>query len=245
MNKVKDMIIIAGNCLMTDDEDKKISVRTASLLKDRNLASAYRCKIWGGGTTPEKYQPGIRNNGIPYLKQINELLLPAGTEVQSYSHINVARNLSFIWVGARNCQNYELLNGLRIYQGEILIKRGFGITIKETIGIYDIMKKIIGKDVYIIERGVNVFDRQDDSRWSPDLKGIIQLKFSRPDIFERLFVDCSHSVGRKEYILDTYKAFKAIGVKNFMFECSVEPEKSKTDRNQILNIDELEVILNA
>ena len=96
---------------------------------------------------------------------------------------------------------------------------------------------------YIIERGINTFDRQPDSRWSPDLKGIIRVKNERPDIFSRLVVDCSHSVGRKEYSGDVYRAFKAIGVQHFMFECSIAPEKSKTDKGQILSIEELEEIL--
>ena len=237
-------MLICGNCLMVDKEDKEIAYKTARELKDRGLAYYFRCKLWGGGTTPEKYYRGIGNDGLEALKEIDRRVMPTGTEVQIPEHIcDCQGKLSFIWIGARNCQNYGLLESLRGFFGEVLIKRSFGMTIDELIGLSDIYKARIGKSIYIIERGINTFDRLPDSRWSPDLKGVIRIKNKRPDIFSRLVVDCSHSVGRKEYIEDTYKAFKAIGVNHFMFECSSQPEKSKTDKGQMLSIDELEKIL--
>ena len=131
---------------------------------------------------------------------------------------------------------------VRKYKGEVFLKRGFGMTVDETIGIYDIMKKRHNKDCYIIDRGINTFDRLDDSRWSPDLKGAIRLKKERPDIFERLVIDCSHSTGRKELIADVYKAFKAIGVKHFHFECTSDG-KSRTDKRHMISVKKLKKIL--
>ena len=237
-------MIIAGNCLMVDDKDVEITYETAKELKERGLADYFRCKLWGGGTTPNKYFKGIGIEGIAHLEKINKEIMPVGTEVQIPEHIEICTNLPFIWIGARNCQNYALLEKTKVYiRGEVFIKRGCGITIDEFIGLFDIMSLIIGGDIYIIERGINTFDRLPDSRWSPDLKGVIRIKHERPDIFNRLVVDCSHSVGRKSYIEDTYKAFKAIGVKHFMFECSSEPARSRTDTKQILSVCELERIL--
>lgn len=253
-------MIIAGNCLMADEEDIDIAVRTAKALKERNLADYFRCKIWGGGTSPQKYFKGMGLSGLLTLEQINRKIMSAGTEVQIPEHIDYCNKyeykVDFIWVGARNCQNYALLERLEYFKGDIFIKRGFGITVDEMIGLYDIIANPelnrslatlslsrVNKEIYIIERGIITFDRLPDSRWSPDLKGVIRIKNERPDIFNRLVVDCSHSVGRKEYSGDVYRAFKAIGVSHFMFECSVEPEKSKTDKGQILSIEELETIL--
>lgn len=237
------IMIIAGNCLMADEGDIDIAVRTAKALKEKNLADYFRCKVWGGGTSPKKYFKGIGDNGLDPLLEIERIIISAGTEVQTPQQVLWCNGLSFIWIGARNCQNYALLESLKDFRGDVFIKRGFGMTIDEVFGLFDIMDETIGKTPFIIERGINTFDRLPDSRWSPDLKGVIRIKNERPDIFTRLVVDCSHSVGRKEYSGDVYKAFKAIGVQHFMFECSVEPEKSKTDKNQILSIEELEEIL--
>ena len=111
-----------------------------------------------------------------------------------------------------------------------------------SIPLYDIILKLYKRKAYIIERGEVNFDRLVDSRWSPDLKGSIRIKQERPDIFDRLIIDCSHSVGRKEYVRDTYQAFKAIGVKHFMFECSIDG-KSETDQRQMLSVKKLQDIL--
>jgi len=236
-------MIIAGNCLLTHPSEINIVERTASLLKKEKLADYFRCKIWGGGTTPQRFYKGIGNKGIDVLKRISRNILPAGTEVQIPQHIIYCRNLSFIWIGARNCQNYALLENLTYFDGKIFIKRGAGITIDETIGLFDIMRDVFLKKIFIIERGINTFDRKEESRWSPDLKGIIRIKDERPDIFGRIVIDCSHSAGKKEYTRDIYNAFKSIGVKHFMFEVSAEPEKSKTDTAQILSTQELKEIL--
>ena len=165
------------------------------------------------------------------------------TEVQCNKHISKCCNLPAIWIGARNSQNYKLLEQASDFKGELFIKRGFGMTTIETIGLFDIMKTINKKSVYIIDRGINTFDRQALSRWMPDIRCAIQLKYERPDIFDRLVIDCSHSVGNKYYIADTYRAFKAIGVKHFMFECSATGF-TRTDQAQNLTVDELKGILN-
>jgi 3-deoxy-D-arabino-heptulosonate 7-phosphate (DAHP) synthase len=216
-------------------------LETADKLKD--VATHFRIKLWGGGTLPERYIPGVGRAGLSILNKIQKDIMPCGIEVQDEEQIKGALNFSFVWVGARNSQNYSLLRNVAYFPGEIFIKRGAGMTVKETIGIFDIMKKINNRDVYIIERGVVTADRQDDSRWSPDLKGIIQIKHERPDIFNRMVVDCSHSVGRKEYVKDTYRAFRSIGVNHYMFECMAHPEFAKTDTGHMISVDELKDIL--
>ena len=241
-------MIFAGNCLYVDESDSDSVYDTAQSLLDfaleTNIETLFRCKLFGGGTSPNKYQAGIGSKGIRTLREINEFI-PTGTEVHNLNHIGhaILSGLDYIWVGARNCQNYSLLEDLKAFEGMILIKRSPGMTIDELIGLYDICKDIHKlNDVYMVERGINTFDRLDWSRWSPDLKGVIRLKHQRPEIFERLVVDCSHSVGEKLFIDDTYKAFKAIGVEHFMFECTIDG-KSKTDSNHMLSVDELKEIL--
>lgn len=231
-------MIIAGPCLYADKSQKQDIIDLADFLQATKKVDGFRVKLWGGGTTPEKYKYGIGNNGLSTLEEINEII-PAGTEVHDKNHIEVCTGRAFfLWVGARNAQNYTLLREISMFDGVVLIKRGQGMTIDETIGLYDIMKERHNKDVHIVERGINTFDRLHDSRWSPDLKGVIRIKNERPDIFCRLMIDCSHSVGRKEYILDTYSAFSAIGCKHFMFECTIDGI-SETDQRHMLSASEL------
>jgi len=234
-------MIIAGPCLYTDKSEKERFLETAEALKE--TVDLFRCKIWGGGTTPEKYCYGMSSNGIGLLEHIEREIMPVSTEIHCLDHLFETLQLSSIWIGARNSQNYSLLSSLSIIKDkQLFIKRGTGMTIDELIGIADIMRLKHGVKVSMIERGVVGIDRQEFSRWSPDLKGILRLKIERPDIFKDLVVDCSHSVGKKEYIQGTYDAFKAIGVNSFMFECTIDG-KSKTDQGHMLSVKELENII--
>lgn len=235
-------MIIAGNCLYVDESDTDHVWETAKAL--RGIATHFRCKLWGGGTGADRYFPGIGAGGTDLLKKINKVIMPCGTEIQDIGHFGLMMDLDYLWVGARNSQNYSLLSRLSKHPTKtILLKRGFGMTIDELIGLYDICQVKHGfKDIYLIERGINTFDRNPFSRWSPDLKGMIRLKTENPDIFDRIIVDCSHSVGKKDYVADTYRAFKAIGVKHFMFECTIDG-MSRTDSGHMLSVKELENIL--
>jgi 3-deoxy-7-phosphoheptulonate synthase len=240
-------MIFAGPCSYLDISQKQEIIDTATQLKkikvDNDIDIRFRAKIYCGGTSPVKWFAGIEDEGIPTLEEINKYLMPVGTEVQTPDHANKCCNLSYIWVGARNCQNYGLLKAIKRFPGDILIKRNPGMTIDEMIGLSDIMEQVHERKVYMIERGINTFDRTAESRWSVDLKGAIRLGHERPDIFERLIVDLSHSTGKKEHIYDTYAAFQAIGVKHYMIEVMANPELSETDKDQILSTEEFKNLI--
>lgn len=233
-------MIIAGPCSWVNQNQEDEIIATAKALV--NCADYFRCKLWLGGTTAAKYMIGMESEGIKTLEYINHFI-PTGTEVQTPEHVALCKNLSFIWVGARNCQNYGLLKSLQHFPGEVMIKRGAGITVDEMMGVYDVMDGFYHKKIYVIERGINTFDRLPDSRWAPDIKGAMRIKHEYPEVFERYIVDCSHSVGRRELVEPTYNVFNAIGTKHFMFEAMVHPETSLTDKNQIISTEELKAIL--
>ncbi len=232
-------MIIAGPCSYVDYSDREEIVKTARVLE--NTVDWFRCKLWLGGTRPDRYVRGIRSKGLPTLESINDFL-PVMTEIQTEKHINKCKNLNGIWIGARSAQNYGLLEIAMDFKGEVFVKRGFGMTTDELIGLYDICKEIHKRKIYIIDRGINTFDRRPDSRWMPDIRNAIELKKKRPDVFDKLVIDCSHSIGKKNYIEDVYKSFYSIGCKHFMFECTYSGD-SKTDKEQMLSVQELKCIL--
>ena len=234
-------MIFVGNCLFTSLSEKDKIKDTAKALQ--GLATHFRIKLFGGGTKADRYYEGVGKKGIYILQWIQNELMPVGTEIQIPSHIAECNDLAYLWVGARSSRNYALLQALcTLYDGNIMLKRGMDMTIQETIDLYDLIVERYDRYPYIIERGEVTIDRQEDSRWSPDLKGSIRIKQERHDIFDRLIIDCSHSVGKKEYIQDTYQAFKAIGCQHYMFECSIDG-KSLTDQRQMLSVKKLENIL--
>jgi 3-deoxy-D-arabino-heptulosonate 7-phosphate (DAHP) synthase len=218
--------------------EESLVLKTAKNLE--GVADIFRTKIYGGGTTVDKWFPGIGSKGIETLKEIN---MPVSSEAQLPCHIELFKEIDGLWIGARNSSNYGLLQSLKGYNKLVMLKRGDNMSIKQVVHLYHIMQEKIGITPFIIERGISTVDKDTPGRWSPDLKIAYVLKKYRPDIFARLIIDCAHSAGDKDYIPDIYKAFKAIGIKHFMFEvCDYE---SKTDKDQILTSNELKKILEA
>lgn len=237
-------MIIAGPCLYTDESITDEIFDTALQLK--NLA-IFRCKLWGGGTRAEIYNPGMGKNGIElFIKIKTEIDIQCMAEVQTPEQMALLTSNGIgSWIGGRNAQNYGLIKKVcdMTVGFPVIIKRGFGMTTFEVEGIYDIVTKIHGKECIIIERGINTFDRTPESRWAPDLKCALFMKHQRPDIFENFMVDCSHSIFKSEMVWDVYNAFKAIGVNNFMFECWAHPELATSDKGLAISVDDLKNIL--
>jgi 3-deoxy-D-arabino-heptulosonate 7-phosphate (DAHP) synthase len=234
-------MIIAGPCSYIDLSDDGEILDTAVELK--GVADWYRVKPYLGGTRPDRFMKGMEYSAHLMLKHINSTIMPVGIEVQTAAQlVEMHTAISYAWIGARNSANYGLLEELRFYKGPLLIKRGPAMTVDETIGLYDILRDIYKFEPMIIERGIVTIDRTDTSRWSPDLKGVIRIKNERPDIFRKLVIDCSHSVGVANYVADTYRAFKAIGCQHFMFECTASG-KSRTDQGQMISVKQLKEIL--
>lgn len=229
-------MIIAGPCLFTDMSESGMIHDTAHMLKKIGV-EWFRCKLWGGGTTPEKYFPGVGDDGLKLMKRISEIM-PVCTEVQTPEHTRYcAPVMDMVWVGARNSSNYALRKSARESGIPFAIKRAANMPVELVYGMFD-----IEKPHYIIERGIDNIFARPESRFMPDLKGVMQIKNERPDIFDKLIVDCSHSVFRKDMVADTYRAFKSIGIKHFMFECTLDGS-SKTDQSHMLSVKELTEIL--
>lgn len=237
-------MIIAGPCLYTHLSEEADINTTAIDLKDEigNDDTIFRCKLWGGGTTVEKWVDGVGSNGLATLQFINENIMEAATEVRTPEEILhvKASGLKVVWVGARNSANYSLYKTFELVKfDKVFVKRHPAMTIDEFVGLYDNLTQRFKMNVYPIERGIVGFSNNMESKFSPDLKGVIRIKHERPDIFDRLVIDCSHSVFVKDYVADVYKSFKSIGVDHFMFECMSNPDKAKTDKNHMLSVSEL------
>jgi 3-deoxy-D-arabino-heptulosonate 7-phosphate (DAHP) synthase len=247
-------MLICGPCLLNDDPlEMENTIETAKQLHAIDPSIMFRCKVFGGGTIPEKYFKGINTEGLYELIKIKETIgLKIGTEIRDTVTINnddcsrrdpaalINDHFNFVWIAARACQNYELLEYIKDIKLKIFIKRNPGITIDEVIGIHDICRDIHGYKPIMIERGINTFCRTDKRRWMPDFQGMLRLLTERPDI--ELMFDPSHACGQKEDIFPMVKAAYAIGVKHFMLEVYADPTLTKTDKAQALSIDEFRTI---
>jgi len=234
-------MVIAGHCSYLDKEDEQEIYETAQALSEIRVVNEidirFRAKVFCGGTHKDRFFPGIGIDGIPLLDKINKFI-PTGTEIQIPAHVNQSINLSYVWIGCRNSQNYALLQYLKYFPRDIFIKRHPGMSNKEFIDLHDLVSYLLNRDdIHMIERGISTIDRTDGVRWSIAMNSLLEIRHDRPDIWERLVVDISHSAGRKEYIGDLYSMCQSIGVNHYMIEVTKSGE-SRTDGKQMLSIAE-------
>lgn len=231
-------MILAGPCLLNDDpKERKNFYDTAEAVAafdDPDLF--FRCKVIGGGTTPEKWAEGIRD-----FQMFLPIHNPA-TEVHTIGQARAAAScgVGWLWVGARNAQNYTLLMELaplcREWDCGLIVKRHPGMGIAESWGIHDLYKAHGAPDVYLCERGINTFNRTDAIRWQPDFQFMAQTLENRPDI--QLMFDVSHASFDKRLLFRYTRAARAMGVQHFMVECYVDPTATRSDKAHALDMDE-------
>lgn len=232
-------MIIAGWCLLTEKNYEIELIKTAKELAEIPEVRWFRCKIWGGGTTPEVWNYGIGNAGIEVLEYINKNIMPVMTEVRTLEQINLCRNLDGLWIGARNAQNYDIYKDLQYTNKKIIIKRHPAMTIDETVGIYNIAQMLGIRDVTICERGIATHDRKPENRWRPDYLGMLQLMAKGIPIC----FDISHSSAYPEYFKRLYDGAKMMGINDFMIEVYNDKKNMLTDKQWGIDINELKNII--
>lgn len=253
------MKIYAGPCLVNDNQNEITDVwKTAEKLKEIDPEIGLRFKIWGGGTNPTKYLPGIgAEKGLKLLYELKNAGYKVGTEIRDLDQLKTANQyfknfseytgikgkLDFIWIAARSSSNYHLIDNLTLFHQEIIIKRRMDMVVDEIWSIHDMIKHVTRENnnpVSICDRGIIDFTRTSENRWSPDFKGMLRTLTERKDI--TLIFDPAHCLGKKEWIFPMVKSAVALGVSNFMFEVMNDPSLSQTDKAQILSIEEFKEI---
>jgi 3-deoxy-7-phosphoheptulonate synthase len=134
-------------------------------------------------------------------------------------------------VGARNMYNYELLKDLSKLNRTVILKRAFSATINEWLGAAEYLHGLDQEKIILCERGIRSFDNK--LRNMLDLGSVIYLKRNTN---YKVFVDPSHAMGDRNYILDASYAALAAGADGLLVEVHPEPEKALSDGQQSITI---------
>lgn len=233
--------IIAGPCSV---EGRKQLFKTANLIRESGI------KILRGGafkprTSPYSFQ-GLGEEGLKLLKEaretyglyiISEVISPADVEL-------VAQYVDILQVGARNMQNFTLLNEIGKMPLPVLLKRGMSATIEEFLLSAEYILKQGSKDVILCERGIRTFETS--TRNTLDLSAVPLLKKAT---HLPVFVDPSHGTGNRDLVLPMSKAAMVAGADGIMVEVHFQPDSALSDGNQSLDpgsystfIRELEIL---
>jgi 3-deoxy-7-phosphoheptulonate synthase len=224
--------VIAGPCAVEDEEQM---VKTARAVKAAG-AAALRGGAFKPRTSPYSFQ-GLKEEGLRILAVARqETGLAVVTEVVSSEDVPlVARYADVLQIGARNMQNYRLLEAAGEAGKPVLLKRGPAATIDELLLAAEYVLNAGNPNVMLCERGIRTFEAH--TRFTLPLATV-------PYLHERthlpVVVDPSHGTGHASLVPQMAAASIAAGADGLIIEVHPEPETAMSDGYQSLDFAQFE-----
>ena len=181
-------------------------------------------------TSPYSFQ-GMGLKGLELLAEAREATgLKIVTEVMTPDAVPmVSQYADILQIGARNMQNYGLLNAVGRTQRPVLLKRGMMSTIEELLMSAEYIMSNGNYRVMLCERGIRTFEPM--TRNTFDLNAVPLLKqLSHLPVIG----DPSHGTGRWDLVAPMAKAAVACGADGLIIEVHPQPEEAISDGPQSL-----------
>ena len=218
--------LIAGPCTV---ESREQTLAVAEAVKKGN-ASMMRGGAFKPRTSPFAFQ-GLGLDALAILAEAREETgLPVVTELTDVANADaLAEVADVIQVGARNMQNYRLLEVVGKLGKPVLLKRGLSSTVDELLQAADYILKEGNDEVMLCERGIRTFETA--TRFTLDLAGVAYLKLHT---HLPVIVDPSHAAGDRRLVEPLSRAAAAIGADGIIVEVAEDPDAALCDGPQQL-----------
>ena len=222
-------VMMAGPCTV---ESREQLISTAQAVK-RAGATVLRGGAYKPRSSPYSFQ-GLAETGLHYLEEAKIISgLPVITEVMEPGLVeHVARCADILQIGARNCQNFPLLNAVGQTDRPVMLKRGPSCTTEEWIMSAEYIMSAGNPRVMMCERGIRTFE--DYTRNTLDLSAIPVIKrlTHLPVIF-----DPSHATGKWHLVKSLTLAGIAAGADGALVEVHPAPDLALCDGPQSLTFE--------
>jgi len=231
----KRIHVMAGPCAV---ENLSTLMKIAKEVKKAG-ATFIRGGAFKPRTSPYSFQ-GLGELGLRYLAEVREKTgLPVVTELMDPRDIDeVLMYADIIQIGARNMQNFRLLQEAGSYDRPVLLKRGLSATIKELLMAAEYIMSRGNHKVILCERGIRTFETA--TRNTLDLNAVPVLKkLSHLPVV----VDPSHGAGKWDLVAPMAKAAVAAGADGLLIEVHTKPEEALSDGEQSLRPDNFQTLM--
>ena len=217
--------MIAGPCSV-ESEDQIIEVALA--VKDAG-ANILRGGAFKPRTSPYAFQ-GMKEEGIRLLLEAKKVTgLPIITEIMNIRNLDLFQDVDIIQVGARNMQNFDLLQELGRTNKPILLKRGLANTLQELLMSAEYIMSEGNENIILCERGIRTYETY--TRNTLDLSAIPVLhELSHLPVV----ADPSHATGKSSLVPQMALASAAAGADGIMIEVHNNPACALCDGPQSL-----------
>jgi 3-deoxy-7-phosphoheptulonate synthase len=221
--------VMAGPCAVESLEQtlecaRRVRKAGAAILR----GGAYKPR-----SSPYSFQ-GLGREGLEILARAREETgLPVVTEVMAVEDMGlVADHADILQIGARNMQNFNLLDAAGRQRKPVLLKRGLSSTIEELLLSAEYILSRGNPNVILCERGIRTFEKYTRNTLDLSAAPVIRKLSHLPVI-----IDPSHAVGIREYVPPLAKAAAAVGADGIIVEVHPHPEKALCDGQESLTPD--------
>jgi 3-deoxy-7-phosphoheptulonate synthase len=218
--------LIAGPCTV-ESLDQTLEVA-------ESVAAAGASMLRGGAFKPRTSPFAFKGLGEEALLILAEARrrtgLPVVTELLDTAHAGaISEHADVVQIGARNMQNYALLEVAGKLGKPVLLKRGLSSSLDELLMAADYVLKEGNPDVILCERGIRTFETA--TRFTLDLGAIPWLKIHT---HLPVIVDPSHASGDRRLVEPLSRAAAAVGADGIIVEVHQDPEAALCDGPQAL-----------
>ena len=231
-----ELTIIAGPCSVENkDQIFRIAEELAKLGVKFLRGGAYKPR-----SSPYAFR-GLKEEGLKLLGEVKkEFNLGIVTEVLSPDTIPLVEEVAdIVQIGARNMQNFTLLDEVGKISTPILLKRGLSATVEDLLLSAEYILAQGNFNVILCERGIRTFETS--TRNTLDLNAIpVVKKHSHLPIL----VDPSHGIGIRDKVSPMALAGIAAGADGLIIEVHNDPDNAMSDGSQSLTINQFENLYN-
>lgn len=231
----KEFVVVAGPCAVESAEQ---------VLSTARAVRAAGARILRGGafkprTSPYSFQ-GLGEEALGVLLDAKKKTgLPIVTEVISPNLVNlVCEYVDILQIGARNMQNYSLLDAVGRVRKPVLLKRGMMSTVEELLMAAEYILSNGNTQVILCERGIRTFEKATRNTLDISAVPVIKANSHLPVI-----VDPSHATGHRELVPPLAKAAVAVGADGIMVEVHPSPGEALCDGVQSLSFGEFRAMM--
>jgi 3-deoxy-7-phosphoheptulonate synthase len=161
------------------------------------------------------------------------------TEVLSPDDVGlVADHVDMLQIGARNMQNFTLLQQVGRSGHPVLLKRGMSATVEEMLMSAEYILANNNENVVLCERGIRTFETA--TRFTLDINAVPVLKHLT---HLPVIVDPSHATGKWMYVASAAKAGIAAGADGLIVEVHPRPAEALSDGAQSLRFDRFQTLM--
>jgi 3-deoxy-7-phosphoheptulonate synthase len=228
-------VVIAGPCAVESEEQILTTARAA-----REAGAA----MLRGGAFKPRSSPytfrGLGEDGLKLLAQARaETGLPVVTEVMTPTDVDlVARYADVLQIGARNMQNYQLLEEVGRTGMPVLLKRGLSATIEEWLLSAEYVVAQGNPNVILCERGIRTFETATRNTMDLNAVALAKRRSHLP-----IIADPSHGTGKWYLVAPLALAALAAGADGLILEIHPDPDRAKSDGGQSLTLENFAALM--